>query len=132
MVEAAAVPLVALTAWPVLVEIAELKKGQKVFIQVGSGGVGSVAIQLAKHLGASVTTTNIEWAKALGADVVIDYKKQDFASGLRDYDVVLSSLGNDELHKSLQILKPDRHLVSISGPPTREAWSDRSSKCYVC
>lgn len=122
MVEAAAVPLVALTAWQVLVETAKLKKGQKVFIQAGSGGVGSVAIQLAKHLGAFVATTsstaNIDWAKALGADVVIDYKKQDFASVLRDYDVVLNSLGNDELHKSLQILKPGGHLISISGPPT--------------
>ncbi|HZX15829.1 MAG TPA: NADP-dependent oxidoreductase [Pseudomonas sp.] len=122
MVEAAAVPLVALTAWQVLVETAKLKKGQKVFIQAGSGGVGSVAIQLAKHLGAFVATTtstaNIDWAKALGADVVIDYKKQDFASVLRDYDVVLNSLGNDELKKSLQILKPGGHLISISGSPT--------------
>lgn len=122
MLEAAAMPLVALTAWQVLVETAKLKKGQKVFIQAGSGGVGSVAIQLAKHLGAFVATTtstaNIDWAKALGADVVIDYKKQDFASVLRDYDVVLNSLGNDELKKSLQILKPGGHLISISGPPT--------------
>ena len=122
MVEAAAVALVALTAWQVLVETAKLKKGQKVFIQAGSGGVGSIAIQLAKHLGAFVATTtstaNLDWAKALGADVVIDYKKQDFASVLRDYDVVLNSLGNDELQKSLQILKPGGHLISISGPPT--------------
>nr|WP_298168412.1 NADP-dependent oxidoreductase [uncultured Pseudomonas sp.] len=122
MVEAAALPLVALTAWQVLVETAKLKKGQKVFIQAGSGGVGSIAIQLAKHLGAFVATTtstaNVDWAKALGADLVIDYKKQDFASVLRDYDVVLNSLGNDELKKSLQILKPGGHLISISGPPT--------------
>lgn len=122
LVEAAALPLVALTAWQVLVETAKLKKGQKVFIQAGSGGVGSIAIQLAKHLGAFVATTtstaNADWAKTLGADVVIDYKKQDFASVLRDYDVVLNSLGNDELNKSLQILKPGGHLISISGPPT--------------
>nr|WP_298137431.1 NADP-dependent oxidoreductase [uncultured Pseudomonas sp.] len=122
MIEAAALPLVALTAWQVLVETAKLKKGQKVFIQAGSGGVGTVAIQLAKHLGAFVATTtstaNIDWAKALGADLVIDYKKQDFASVLRDYDVVLNSLGNEELKKSLQILKPGGHLISISGPPT--------------
>lgn len=122
MVEAAALPLVALTAWQVLVETAKLKKGQKVFIQAGSGGVGTIAIQLAKHLGAFVATTtstaNVDWAKALGADVVIDYKKQDFASELRDYDVVLNSLGNDELKKSMQILKPGGHLISISGPPT--------------
>ncbi|MFP6847615.1 MAG: NADP-dependent oxidoreductase [Pseudomonas sp.] len=122
MVEAAAIPLVALTAWQILVETAKLKKGQKVFIQAGSGGVGTVAIQLAKHLGAFVATTtstaNVDWAKALGADVVIDYKKQDFAAELRDYDVVLNSLGNDELKKSMQILKPGGHLISISGPPT--------------
>jgi NADPH:quinone reductase-like Zn-dependent oxidoreductase len=122
MVEAASVPLVALTAWQVLVETAKLKKGQKVLIHAGSGGVGTIAIQLAKHLGAFVATTtstaNVAWVKALGADVVIDYKQQDFATVLHDYDVVLNSLGNDELNKSLRILKPGGHLISISGPPT--------------
>jgi len=122
MVEAASLPLVALTAWQTLVETAKLKKGQKVLIQAGSGGVGSVAIQLAKHLGAFVATTtstaNVAWVKALGADVVIDYKQQDFSTVLRDYDVVLNSLGSDELNKSLQVLKPGGHLISISGPPT--------------
>jgi NADPH:quinone reductase-like Zn-dependent oxidoreductase len=122
MVQAAALPLVALTAWQVLVETARLKKGQKVLIQAGSGGVGTIAIQLAKHLGAFVATTtstaNVAWVKALGADLVIDYKQQDFATALRDYDVVLHSLGKDELAKSLQILKPGGHLISISGPPT--------------
>lgn len=122
MVEAAALPLVALTAWQVLVETAALKKGQRVFIQAGSGGVGTIAIQLAKHLGAFVATTtstaNVAWVKALGADVVIDYRQQDFATVLRDYDVVLNSLGSDELDRSLDILKPGGHLISISGPPT--------------
>ncbi|KAB7632305.1 NADP-dependent oxidoreductase [Stenotrophomonas rhizophila] len=122
MVEAASLPLVALTAWQALVETAQLKPGQKVFIQAGSGGVGTVAIQLAKHLGAFVATTtstaNVAWVKDLGADVVIDYKQQDFATELRDYDVVLNSLGKDELTRSLQILKPGGHLISISGPPT--------------
>jgi NADPH:quinone reductase-like Zn-dependent oxidoreductase len=122
MVEAASVPLVALTAWQVLVETAKLKKGQKVLIHAGSGGVGIFAIQLAKHLGAFVATTtstaNVAWVKALGADIVIDYKQQDFATVLRDYDVVLNSLGDDVLKKSLQILKPGGHLISISGPPT--------------
>lgn len=122
MVEAASLPLVALTAWQALVETAQLRPGQRVFIQAGSGGVGTVAIQLAKHLGASVATTtstaNVAWVKELGADVVIDYKQQDFASELRDYDVVLNSLGKDELERSLQILKPGGHLISISGPPT--------------
>ncbi|WP_312681745.1 NADP-dependent oxidoreductase [Stenotrophomonas chelatiphaga] len=122
MVEAASLPLVALTAWQALVETAQLKAGQKVFIQAGSGGVGTVAIQLAKHLGAFVATTtstaNVGWVKALGADVVIDYKQQDFAAELHDYDVVLNSLSKDELTRSLQILKPGGHLISISGPPT--------------
>lgn len=122
MEEAAALPLVALTAWQVLVDSARLKQGQKVFIQAGSGGVGSVAIQLAKHLGAFVATTtstaNVEWVKALGADVVIDYKTQKFEQVLQDYDVVLNSLGADELEKSLTILKPGGQLISISGPPT--------------
>ena len=122
MVEAASLPLVALTAWQALVETAQLKPGQKVFIQAGSGGVGTVAIQLAKHLGAFVATTtstpNVAWVKDLGADVVIDYRQQDFATALRDYDVVLNSLGKDELERSLQILKPGGHLISISGPPT--------------
>lgn len=122
MVEAASLPLVALTAWQALVETAQPKPGQKVFIQAGSGGVGTVAIQLAKHLGAFVATTtstaNVAWVKDLGADVVIDYRQQDFATALRDYDVVLNSLGKDELERSLQILKPGGHLISISGTPT--------------
>ena len=122
MGEAASMPLVALTAWQVLVETAKLKKGQKVLIHAGSGGVGTVAIQLAKHLGAFVATTtstsNVEWVKALGADVVIDYKKQNFETVLQGYDVVLNSLGSDVLEKSLKVLKPGGQLISISGPPT--------------
>lgn len=122
MVEAASLPLVALTAWQALVETAKLKKGQKVLIHAGSGGVGTLAIQLAKYLGAFVATTtsaaNRSWVQALGADVVIDYRQQDFSTVLRDYDVVLNSLGNDVLYKSLKILKPGGHLISLSGPPT--------------
>ena len=121
MEEAASIPLVALTAWQVLIEKADLKPGQKVLIHAGSGGVGTLAIQLAKHLGASVAATtstrNLEWVKALGADVVIDYTKDDFSTMLPDYDVVLNSLGGDVLEKSLQVLKPGGHLISISGPP---------------
>jgi NADPH:quinone reductase-like Zn-dependent oxidoreductase len=124
MEEAASLPLVALTAWQAFIEVAQLKKDQKVFIQAGSGGVGSVAIQLAKHLGAwvatSTGTSNVEWVKGLGADVVIDYRKQDFAEELQAYDVVLNSLGTDELNKSLRILKPGGHLITISVPPTPE------------
>lgn len=121
MEEAASIPLVGLTAWQALVEKAQLKKGQKVFIQAGSGGVGTFAIQLAKHLGATVATTtstaNIDWVKRLGADVVIDYKKDDFESILHDYDVVLNSQDAKTLEKSRRILKPGGQLISISGPP---------------
>lgn len=122
MKEAAALPLVSLTAWQALVEIAGLQAGQRVLIHAGSGGVGTVAIQLAKYLGAFVATTtgtdNVDWVKALGADVVIDYRKEDFATRLEGYDVVLNSQDKEVLEKSLQVLKPGGHLVSISGPPT--------------
>ena len=121
MEEAASIPLVALTAWQVLVERANLKKGQKVLIHAGSGGVGTIAIQLAKHLGAFVATTtsaaNADWVKRLGADVVIDYSKDDFEKILQGYDVVLNSLGADVLEKSLRVLKSGGKLISISGPP---------------
>ncbi|MFJ8966451.1 NADP-dependent oxidoreductase [Lentzea sp. NPDC102401] len=121
MEEAAAIPLVGLTAWQALVEIAGLREGQKVFIQAGAGGVGTFAIQLAKHLGATVATTtsaaNADLVRRLGADVVIDYREDDFETVLRDYDVVLHSLDDETLRKSLRVLKPGGKLVSISGPP---------------
>ncbi len=119
--EAASIPLVALTAWQALVEVAQLQKGQKVFIQAGSGGVGTFAIQLAKHLGATVATTtstaNVALVKSLGADVVIDYTAQDFAEVLHGYDVVLNSQDGKTLEKSLRVLKRGGKLISISGPP---------------
>jgi len=128
MEEAASIPLVALTAWQALVERAHLQKGQKVFIQAGSGGVGTVAIQLAKHLGAFVATTtgttNVALVRSLGADVVIDYKTQDFEDVLRDYDVVLNSQDARTLDKSLRTLKPGGKLISISGPPDPEFAKD--------
>jgi NADPH:quinone reductase-like Zn-dependent oxidoreductase len=124
MEEAASIPLVGLTAWQALIEKADLKKGQKVFIQAGSGGVGTFAIQLAKHLGASVATTtstsNVELVKRLGANIVIDYKAQDFADVLRDYDVVLNSQDGKTLEESLRVLKAGGRLISISGPPDPE------------
>ncbi|RWO29495.1 MAG: NADP-dependent oxidoreductase [Mesorhizobium sp.] len=121
MEEAASIPLVGLTAWQALVERAKLKKGQKVFIQAGSGGVGTFAIQLAKHLGATVATTtsasNTDMVRKLGGDVIVDYKKDDFEKVLSGYDVVLNSQDNKTLEKSLRVLKPGGVAVSISGPP---------------
>jgi NADPH:quinone reductase-like Zn-dependent oxidoreductase len=121
MEEAASIPLVALTAWQALVERAKLKRGEKVLIHAGSGGVGTIAIQLAKHLGALVATTtssaNVDFVKSLGANLVVDYKKDDFEKTLRDYDAVLNSLGARTLRKSLNVLKPHGKLISISGPP---------------
>ncbi|WP_233810021.1 NADP-dependent oxidoreductase [Paraburkholderia sp. HP33-1] len=121
MEEAASIPLVGLTAWQALVERGQLKKGQKVLIHAGSGGVGTFAIQLAKHLGATVATTasaaNAGLMKQLGADTVIDYKKDDFAAVLKDCDVVLDTQGGNTLEKSLQVLKPGGKLIGIAGPP---------------
>jgi NADPH:quinone reductase-like Zn-dependent oxidoreductase len=123
MEQAASIPLVALTVWQAFVEKAKLKKGQKVFIQAGSGGVGTIAIQLAKHLGATVATTtsadNFELVKSLGADVAIDYKTQNFETILKDYDLVLNSQDEKTLEKSLRILKSGGKVISISGPPDK-------------
>lgn len=135
MEQAAAVPLVALTAWQSFVEKAPLKAGQKVFIEAGSGGVGTIAIQLAKHLGASVATTtsagNAALVKGLGADVVIDYRSQDFADVLRDYDVVLHSQDVQTLEKSLGVLRRGGRLVSISGPPDLEFGRTVAAPAFV-
>ncbi|MEU9171578.1 NADP-dependent oxidoreductase [Streptomyces sp. NPDC048420] len=121
MEEAASLPLVALTSWQALVERARVQPGQKVLIHAGSGGLGTIAIQLAKQLGAHVATTastaNVDLVKSLGADVVVDYKKQAFETVLHDYDVVLDSLGGDTLLKSLDVLKPGGKVISVAGPP---------------
>lgn len=119
--EAASIPLVGLTAWQALVEKGQLKKGQKVLIHAGSGGVGTFAIQLAKHLGATVATTasaaNTDMLKKLGADIVIDYKKDDFATALQGYDLVLDTQGGETLKKSISVLKPGGKVIGIAGPP---------------
>ncbi|CAM5271490.1 NADP-dependent oxidoreductase [Streptomyces aurantiogriseus] len=121
MEEAASLPLVALTSWQALVERANIQPGQRVLVHAGSGGLGTIAIQLAKHLGAHVATTtstaNVDLVKRLGADVVVDYKKQAFETVLHDYDVVLDSLGGETLLKSLDVLKPGGQVISVSGPP---------------
>lgn len=135
MEEASSVPLVALTVWQALVEIGQVKKGQKVFIQAGSGGVGTIAIQLAKHLGATVATTastkSFDFLKELGADVLIDYKTQDFEAVLKDYDLVLNSQDNKTLEKSLNILRAGGKIISISGPPTPEFAKDINANWLV-
>ncbi|MEW9871675.1 NADP-dependent oxidoreductase [Arthrobacter sp. HS15c] len=121
MEEAGSLPLVALTAWQALVERGNVQPGQKVLIHAGAGGVGSIAIQLAKHLGATVATTvsasNADFVRELGADVVIDYRSQDFEQLLGGYDLVLDSLGGENLERSLRVLKPGGKAIGIAGPP---------------
>lgn len=119
-VQAASIPMVGLTSWQALNERAILRVGQKVFIPAGSGGIGTFAIQLAKHLGAKVGTTtstgNVELVSGLGADEVVDYKKQEFEKVLRGYDVVLGTVRGDALEKTVDILKPGATMVSLVGP----------------
>jgi NADPH:quinone reductase-like Zn-dependent oxidoreductase len=119
--EAAAVPLVALAARQTLVDLAEVKPGQRVLVHAGAGGLGSTVVQLAKHLGAYVATTahtnDVDRVRGLGADEVVDFTKTDFADVLSDYDVVLDSLGGANLEKSLTVLKPGGLAISVVGPP---------------
>jgi len=119
--EAAAVPLVALAAWQALVEVADVQPGQKVLVHAGAGGLGSTVIQVAKHLGAYVATTahtnDVDRVRALGADEVIDFTRQDFTDVVSGYDVVLDSLGPASLEKSLTVLKPGGLAISVVGPP---------------
>ncbi len=120
--EAASLPLVALTAWQALVEIGKLRPNQRVLIHAGSGGVGSVAIQLARHLGATVYTTvgqrNVDLVRRLGADVPIDYRSARFEDVARDCDVVLDSAGGDTLVRCFKSVKPGGVVVSIGGTPS--------------
>jgi NADPH:quinone reductase-like Zn-dependent oxidoreductase len=121
MEESAAVPLVALAAWQALVDVAQIKPKQKVLVHAGAGGLGSTVVQLAKHLGAYVAATargeDEGKVRGLGANEVIDYTKADFAESLSGYDVVLDSLGGDNLTKSLTVLKPGGLAISVVGPP---------------
>ncbi len=119
-VQAASIPMVGLTSWQALKVRARVRPGHKVFIPAGAGGIGSFAIQLAKHLGASVGTTtstgNVQLVKSLGAEEVIDYKTQDFEKVLSNYDVVLGTLRGDEIEKSVNILRKGGQIVSLTGP----------------
>ncbi|MFO8127183.1 NADP-dependent oxidoreductase [Yoonia sp.] len=117
--QAACVPLAGLTAWQALLTKGHLKKGDKVLIHAGSGGVGTFAIQIAKHVGAYVATTvstkNIEVVKTLGADKVIDYTAQQFEDEISDYDLVFDMIGGDTLDRSFKVLKKGGTMISIKG-----------------
>jgi NADPH:quinone reductase-like Zn-dependent oxidoreductase len=120
-VEAASLPLVLLTAAQVLTEVARLERGQWVLVHAGAGAVGSVAIQLAKHLGLRVATTvssaKVAFVESLGADRVIDRKKQRFEQELRGMDAVLDSVGMANLLRSFQCVRPGATVVSIADGP---------------
>lgn len=119
--QAASLPTVALTIFQSLHDVAKVKVGQKVFIEAGSGGLGTIAIQFAKALGAEVATTtspgNVEWVKKLGADHVINYHKEKFEDVLNNYDVVFHSVDGQPTTRGFGILKPGGHLLSVVGPP---------------
>ena len=128
-VEAAAVPVVALTAWQALIDTAKLKAGQTVLIHGGSGGVGTFAIQIAKARGAKVIATasaaNQDLLKQLGADVAIDYTKTKFEDIARDVDVVLDSVGKDTLARSYGVIKKGGFIVSLVARPDRAELAKR-------
>jgi 2-desacetyl-2-hydroxyethyl bacteriochlorophyllide A dehydrogenase len=121
-IEAASVPLAGLTAWQALVTKGNIKRGDKVLIHAGSGGVGTLAIQIAKYFGAIVATTtsskNTEFVKGLGADLIIDYTTQSFEDELSDYDLVIDMIGGDTLANSFKVLKKGGTLISIKGQDT--------------
>jgi alcohol dehydrogenase len=119
--EAASLPLVGLTSWQALIDVGKLAAGQTVLIHAGSGGIGTFAIQLAKHLGAQVATTasarNHELVKRLGADVVIDYRTTRFEDVLKDCDVVFDTQGGETLERSFKVLRTGGVVVTIGGRP---------------
>ncbi|MGG5738154.1 MULTISPECIES: NADP-dependent oxidoreductase [Bacillus cereus group] len=119
--EAASIPLVGLTSYQALHDIMQLQKGQKILIHAGSGGVGTFAIQLAKIMGATVTTTASEaganLVKSLGADEIINYKTENFEEILTNYDAVFDTIGGTTLEKSFNIIKSEGNIVSVSGMP---------------
>jgi len=123
--EAAVVPLTSLTAWMMLFDKADLQPGQRILIHAASGGVGSFGVQLAKIAGAYVAGTtsgeNIDYVKSLGADQVINYKADDFTSRLKDYDVVLDTVGGDTQKRSFGVLKKGGVLVTTVKPETEVA-----------
>lgn len=134
--EAASIPLVGLTSWQCLVDFAKIKKGDRVLIHAGSGGVGSFAVQLAKVFGAWVAATcssdNVAFVESLGADQVIDYKKEDFTEILCDMDIVFDTMGGDIQKRSYEVLKKGGRLVSIAQPPDEAYAEERNVRAgYV-
>ena len=131
--EAASLPLAGITAWEVLITTAQLSGGQKVLIHAGSGGVGSLAVQLAKSRGAYVIATtsgkNRAFVESLGADEVIDYQTQQFTEILQDIDVVFDTLGGDIQESSWSVLKQGGILVSIVSPPAEEKARELGVRC---
>jgi NADPH:quinone reductase-like Zn-dependent oxidoreductase len=119
MTEAASIPLAGLTAWQALFEKTQIKAGERVLIHAGSGGVGTLAIQLARAHGAWVATTtstlNVDWVRKLGANQVIDYKKENFQDKISGLDVVLDTLGGECLLRSFKAVRPEGCIVSVSG-----------------
>ncbi len=129
--QAAALPLAALTAWQALTEGAALRAGERVLVHAGAGGVGSFAVQLAKHLGARVAATasarNLERVRSLGADEAIDYTRDDFSRALRGYDVVFDTVGGDVQRRSFRVMARGGRLVSIAGLPDAAALRARGA-----
>lgn len=123
-VTAAALPLVSVSAYQALVEHMDLQPGQKILIHGGAGGIGSMAIQIAKNIGAYIATTaraeETDFVKGLGADEVIDYQTQDFSQILKDYDAVFDTVGGETTDKSYAILKPGGSLVSMASQGNEE------------
>ena len=120
-IEAASIPLVGLTSWQSMVEIGKVGPGSRVLIHAGSGGVGTFAIQLAKHLGAWVATTagarNLDLVRSLGADQAIDYRAQEFDTVLSDLDFVLDTQGGETLQRSFTVVKRGGCIVSVGALP---------------
>ena len=123
--DAGSIPIAGLSAWAGIVSTGKLAKGQRVLIHAGAGGVGSFAVQLAKHLGATVAATagskNVEFVRSLGADQVIDYTRCDFSTQIKDVDLVFDLIGGDVRFKSFPVLKAGGVISHISVPPMTQA-----------
>jgi alcohol dehydrogenase len=133
--ESAALPLVGVSAWWALVDEIGLSKGQKILIHGGAGGIGSVAIQLAKNLGAYVATTvstnDKQFVQELGADIVIDYKTQTFEDLLHDYDAVFDTVGGETYRRSFKVVKKGGIIVSMLEQPNSELMNQYSAKAIL-